>query len=87
VAKYTNEGVSVKFAVLVVVHLDTRLVIIDTFGDHAVSREALEQLLFSGVSGQRFDVDGRVDALFRLFLLLLFRILLHMRLVVIHRSQ
>jgi hypothetical protein len=83
VANVTNEGVSVKFAVLVVVHLDTRLVVIDAFGDHAVSREALEQLLFVDVFGQRFDVDGRVDALLWLFALLLLRILLRMRSVAI----
>jgi hypothetical protein len=76
VAKFTNEGVSVKFAVLVVVHLDTRLVVVDAFGDHAVSGETIEQLLFVDVLGKRFDVDGRVDALLRLFALLLLRSLL-----------
>jgi hypothetical protein len=83
VANFTNEGVSIKFAVLVVVHLDTRLVVVDAFGDHAVSREALEQLLFTDVFGQRFHVDGGVDALLRLFALLLFRILLRMKSVAI----
>jgi hypothetical protein len=83
VANFTNEGVSIKFAVLVVVHLDTRLVVVDTLGDHAISREALEQLLFTDVFGQRFHVDGGVDALLRLFALLLFRILLRMRSVAI----
>jgi hypothetical protein len=80
----TNEGVSVKVAVLVVVHLDTRLVVVDAFGDHTVSGETIVQLLFIGVFGKRFDVDGRVDALLRLFVLLLLCSLLRMRSVVIH---
>lgn len=83
VAKLTNEGVSVKVAVLVVVHLDTRLVVVDAFGDHAVAGETVEQFLLVGVFGKRFDVDGRVDALLRLFALLLLCSLLRMKSVVI----
>ena len=75
-AKFTNESVSVKVTVLVVVHLDTRLVVVDAFGDHAVAGETVEQFLLVGVFGKRFDVDGRVDALLRLFALLLLRSLL-----------
>ena len=82
-ANFTNEGVSIKFAVLVVVHLDTRLVVIDAFGNDAVAREALEQLFLINILGKRSDVDCRVDALLRLFALLLFRILLRMRSVAI----
>jgi hypothetical protein len=84
VAKFTNEGVSVEVAVLVVIHLDTGLVVVDAFGDHAVSGETLEQFLLVDVFGKRLDVDGCVDALLRLFALLLLRSLLRMKSVVIH---
>ena len=86
-ANFTDEGVSVELAFLVVVHLDTRLVVVDTFGDHAVSGETLEQLLFADIFGQRFHVDGRVDSLLRLFVLLLLRILLRMSSVVVYQIQ
>jgi len=42
VANLTYERVSVEFAVLVVVHLDTRLVVIDALGNDAEAGEDLE---------------------------------------------
>jgi hypothetical protein len=84
VAKFTNEGVSIKVAVLVVIHLDTGLIVVDAFGDYAVPGETFEQFLLVDVFGKRLDVDGCVDALLRLFALLLLRSLLRMKSVVIN---
>lgn len=67
----TDEGVSVEVAVLVVVHFDARLVVVDALGDDAETREKSEELVLLGVFGERCNVDGCVDALFGLALLLL----------------
>ena len=79
-ANLTYERVSVKFAVLVVVHLDTRLVVIDAFGNDAVARETLEQLFLINILGKRSDVDCCVDALLRLLVLGLLCVFLGYRL-------
>ena len=75
-ANLTYQGVSVEFAVLVVVHLDARLVVVDAFGNDTEAREALKEFLLVNVLGQRCDVDGCIDALSRLFVLRLLCIFL-----------
>jgi hypothetical protein len=79
VANLTYEGVSVEFAFLVVVHLNARLVVIDTFGNDTEAREALEQFFFVDILGKGSDVDRCVDALSRLFVLCLLCIFLKSR--------
>lgn len=49
----TNESVSIKFAILIVVHLDARLVIVDAFGDYAKLGKRLEQFIFGDVLRKR----------------------------------
>ena len=68
-ANLTYERVSVEFAVLIVVHLDTRLVIVDAFCNNTEAREALEEFFLVDILGERSDVNCRVDALPRLLVL------------------
>lgn len=65
----TYECVSVEVAVLVVVHLDTRLVVVDAFGNDTEAREALKQFFLINILGERSDIDCCVDALLRLLVL------------------
>ena len=78
-ANLTYERVSVKFAVLVVVHLDTRLVVIDALGNDAEAGEDLEQFFLVNVLGKRSDVNCCVDALPRLVVLGFLCVLLESR--------
>ena len=79
-AKLTYERVSIELAFLVVVHLDTRLVVIDTFGNDTEAREALEEFFLINILGKRSDVDCCVDALLRLLVLGLLCVFLGYRL-------
>jgi len=87
VANLTYQGVSVEFAVLVVVHLDARLVVVDAFGNDTEAREALEEFLLVNVLGQRSDVDRCVDALSRLLVLRLLCIFLKIRSAALGSSE
>lgn len=75
-ALLTDQSIAVEFAVFVVVHLDTRLVVIDTLCNDTKAGEACEELIFVNIVRQRRDVDGGVDTLARLLVLLLLRVFL-----------
>jgi len=52
VANLTYERVSVELAFLVVVHLNTRLIVIDAFGNDTEAREALEEFFLINILGK-----------------------------------
>jgi hypothetical protein len=71
VANLTNECISVEFAVLIFVHLDTRFVVVDAFGNDTEAGERLVQFFLVNILWKTSNVDRGVDALFLLVLLLL----------------
>jgi hypothetical protein len=71
VANLTDERVSVEFAVLVFVHLDTRFVVVDAFSNDTETGEHLVKFFLVDVLWETSDVDRGVDALLFLVLLLL----------------
>jgi hypothetical protein len=71
VANLTNERVSVEFAFLIFVHLDTRFVVVDAFSNDTETSEHLVKFFLVDVLWETSDVDRGVDALFLLVLLLL----------------
>ncbi len=73
VKAHTDECFALEVPFFVRVQLDTRCIAVQTLGDHAIAREYLMEFLDIDIVRKGGDVDGGVNALLRLGLLLLDR--------------
>ena len=63
----TYQSIAFEVAFIVSVELDSRLVVVGTFSDHAVLAENIVNLLLGGIKWQRRDIDSCVLALLARF--------------------